>query len=108
MPSTSYLKRRSAVYYAQLAVPLDVQAAIGRAVLLKSLETRELRVASDHPIYVRWSLMHGTVHPSFEWRARGPEDWRVRPADGFPTRYEEKAVAAGRPPAYLRFVRRPR
>jgi tRNA (guanine-N7-)-methyltransferase len=68
----------------------------------------ELRVASDHPIYVRWALMHGTVHPQFQWLARTPDDWRVRPADGFPTRYEEKAISAGRPPAYLRFVRRAR
>jgi len=68
----------------------------------------ELRVASDHPIYVRWALMHGAAHPLFQWTAQDPDDWRVRPADGFPTRYEEKAVAAGRPPAFLRFVRRQR
>ena len=68
----------------------------------------ELRVASDHPVYVRWTLQHAPVHPAFIWRVHGPDDWRLRPADGFPTRYEEKAVAAGRPPAYLTFVRRRR
>ena len=68
----------------------------------------ELRVASDHPVYVRWALTHGTDHPLFQWQARSPADWRERPADGFATRYEEKAVTAGRPPVHLRFLRRPR
>lgn len=68
----------------------------------------ELRVASDHPVYVRWCLRHAPVHPDFTWMVEGPDDWRLRPADGFPTRYEQKAIAAGRPPHYLRFARRPR
>lgn len=68
----------------------------------------ELRVASDHPVYVRWALAHGTDHPLFRWHAQGPEDWRTRPVDGFATRYEEKAIAAGRPPTFMRFIRRPR
>jgi tRNA (guanine-N7-)-methyltransferase len=68
----------------------------------------ELRVASDHPVYVRWCLQHGPVHPDFVWPVTGPHDWQVRPTDGFPTRYEQKAIVAGRPPTYLRFVRRPR
>ena len=68
----------------------------------------ELRVASDHPVYIRWCLQHGPVHPDFVWQVAGPHDWRERPADGFPTRYEQKAIEAGRPPVYMRFVRRPR
>jgi tRNA (guanine-N7-)-methyltransferase len=68
----------------------------------------ELRIASDHPVYVRWTLAHATDHPLFHWPARQPGDWRNRPADGFATRYEEKAVAAGRKPAFLRFIRKPR
>jgi tRNA (guanine-N7-)-methyltransferase len=68
----------------------------------------ELRVASDHPVYISWTLQHAPVDPAFRWKVTGPDDWRQRPADGFPTRYEEKAIAAGRPPAYLTFVRRPR
>ena len=65
----------------------------------------ELRVASDHPVYVRWTLQHATVHPALTWTAIAPEDWRLRPPDGFATRYEHKAIAAGRPPAFLRFAR---
>jgi tRNA (guanine-N7-)-methyltransferase len=47
-----------------------------------------------------------TAHPEFVWLARWPADWRERPPDWPATRYEEKARAAGRPPAFLRFVRR--
>jgi tRNA (guanine-N7-)-methyltransferase len=66
----------------------------------------ELRVASDDPGYIAWTLEHLTRSPDFEWLARGPADWRTRPEDRPPTRYEEKALNAGRKPAYLRFRRR--
>ena len=65
----------------------------------------ELRIASDDPGYVAWALEHLTRSPDFEWLARGPSDWRARPEDWPPTRYEEKAVRAGRKPVYLRFRR---
>lgn len=68
----------------------------------------ELRLATDDRDYLRWMLAHVTGHPAFEWLARGPADWRERPADWPPTRYEQKAIAAGRKPAFLRFRRRPR
>lgn len=65
-----------------------------------------LRVASDIPDYVRWTLMHAQQAPSFEWTAEGPSDWKERPADWPETRYETKARKEGRRPAYLSFVRR--
>lgn len=68
----------------------------------------ELRIASDHPVYVRWTLLHGTTHPAFQWAAKGPEDWRTRPNDSAASRYEEKALKEGRPPTYLTFRRRNR
>ncbi|SMH55567.1 tRNA (guanine(46)-N(7))-methyltransferase TrmB [Azospirillum agricola] len=68
----------------------------------------ELRLASDDMGLVRWMLEHTVKHPDFEWTARVPSDWRVRPADWPATRYEEKAIAAGRKPVFLRFVRKPR
>jgi tRNA (guanine-N7-)-methyltransferase len=68
----------------------------------------ELRLATDDPDYLAWMLERATAHPAFEWLARGPGDWRERPPDWPPTRYEEKARAAGRQPAFLRFRRRPR
>ena len=66
----------------------------------------ELRLATDDRDYLVWILEHATRHPEFEWQARGPADWRERPSDWPPTRYEEKARAAGRSPAFLRFLRR--
>lgn len=68
----------------------------------------ELRFASDHMGYVRWTLEHATRHPCFRWSARSKRDWTERPADGFETRYEAKAVRGGAACAYLTFVRRPR
>jgi tRNA (guanine-N7-)-methyltransferase len=68
----------------------------------------ELRLATDDPDYLCWMLERATIHPDFEWLVRRPDDWRQRAADWPPTRYEEKALAAGRKPAFLRFRRRPR
>lgn len=71
-------------------------------------DAAELRLATDDPGYLAWMLECATAHPEFEWLARGAADWRGRPPDWPPTRYEEKAIAAGRTPAFLRFARRPR
>ena len=68
----------------------------------------ELRVATDDGDYLCWILELLTNHPAFGWLARRPGDWRERPADWLPTRYEEKARAAGRSPVFLRFRRRRR
>jgi len=68
----------------------------------------ELRLATDDPAYLAWMLEAVTAHPEFRWTARRPADWRTRPPDWPPTRYQEKALAAGRTPAFLRFVRRAR
>jgi tRNA (guanine-N7-)-methyltransferase len=68
----------------------------------------ELRFATDDMDYLRWSLERLIGHPDFEWLARRPGDWRDRPDDWPPTRYEEKALRQGRHAIYLRFRRRPR
>lgn len=68
----------------------------------------ELRLATDDRQLSRWMLEHTWRHPDFAWTAEGPEDWRVRPADWPETRYERKALEAGRQPVFLRFRRRPR
>ncbi len=67
----------------------------------------EFRVASDHPVYIDWALLHLVGHPAFAWTAHGPEDWRQRPADSTPTRYEEKAKKQGRTPVFMNFRRVP-
>jgi tRNA (guanine-N7-)-methyltransferase len=68
----------------------------------------ELRLATDHPGYLEWMLQRVCDHPDFQWLAEGPDDWRERPPDWPPTRYEQKALSQGRRPVYLRFLRRPR
>jgi tRNA (guanine-N7-)-methyltransferase len=68
----------------------------------------ELRFATDDPGYLDWALQRLTAEPALVWQVAGPADWRRRPDDWPATRYEEKALEAGRQPAYLRFRRRPR
>ena len=68
----------------------------------------ELRLATDDGDYLSWILERVTPHPDFEWLARRPGDWRERPPDWPPTRYEAKARTTGRSPAFLRVRRRPR
>ena len=65
----------------------------------------ELRVATDHAEYAGWIVEHLARHPAFRWTARGPADWRRRPADWPATRYEGKTTAQGRRPVFLRYRR---
>lgn len=68
----------------------------------------ELRLATDDQDYLCWMLEHLAREPAFEWTARRADDWRLRPADWPPTRYEQKAIQQGRKPTFLRYRRRPR
>ena len=66
----------------------------------------ELRLATDIADYARQMLLAIRAGQGFTWMARRPRDWRERP-DGWPeTRYEQKAVRAGRKRYFLRFRRR--
>lgn len=84
---------------------LVARATLGRLAFVMR-PGAELRLATDDRDYLTWMLEHLTSNPDFVWLARGAADWRERPPDWPPTRYEEKARAAGRTPAFLRFVRR--
>lgn len=66
----------------------------------------ELRVASDDAPLIDWMLFHIRRNGCFEWQARSSADWRQRPDDWPPTRYEAKRLHG--PPVFLRFLRRPR
>ena len=66
------------------------------------------RFASDIDDYAGWTLVRAARCPVLAWTARDARDW-TRPFPGWPgTRYEAKALEAGRRPTYLEFVRRPR
>ncbi len=64
----------------------------------------ELRFASDDAGYLAYALERLMAHPAFAWTATGPSDWKTRPPDWPPTRYEAKELHG--PPVFLRFVRR--
>ena len=66
----------------------------------------ELRFASDDAPYLDWTLERLMAHPAFEWTACSAQDWKSRPPDWPPTRYEQKALKAGRQPGYFRYRRR--
>ncbi len=65
----------------------------------------ELRIATDDPGYLVWIVEHLQRCTDFAWTARGPDDWRSRPDDWPTSRYEQKALAAGRRCTYLRYRR---
>jgi tRNA (guanine-N7-)-methyltransferase len=65
----------------------------------------ELRLATDDADYARAMLETVLREPRFVWLAERSGDWLARPDDWPATRYEEKALAAGRGPVYLRFAR---
>jgi tRNA (guanine-N7-)-methyltransferase len=65
----------------------------------------KLRIASDIPDYIAWTLEHINRANLFTWQAGKPDDWRLRPADWPPSRYEQKALCEGRTPVYLSFER---
>jgi tRNA (guanine-N7-)-methyltransferase len=65
----------------------------------------ELRLATDDMGYARAMLLALRGRPELVWQAERPADWRERPADWPPTRYEQKALAAGRRCIYLRYRR---
>lgn len=65
----------------------------------------ELRIATDIGDYARTMLEAFSREPRFLWQAAGPADWRLQPADWVETKYESKAVEAGRRRYYFRFLR---
>ncbi|MBA3512645.1 tRNA (guanosine(46)-N7)-methyltransferase TrmB [Sphingomonas sp.] len=79
--------------------PLDLIAA-------KLKPGGELRVATDHPIYLEWTLVVMQRHASrFEWLAQRPLDFLESPGGWLETRYGAKSRREGRRPYYLRYRR---
>lgn len=65
----------------------------------------ELRVATDIPLLARHCLLETRRHPAFRWTAERSSDWRQPWPGWVGTRYEQKALAAGRQPIYLTLAR---
>ena len=65
-----------------------------------------LLVATDITAYADWTLAEIMHHGGFVWHAQCRADWLQAPKNWPGTRYEQKALAAGRTPHYLEFTRR--
>jgi tRNA (guanine-N7-)-methyltransferase len=67
----------------------------------------ELRIATDDPTYLDWTLMVMQRHTGqFDWLAAKPKDF-LEPSGGWiETRYGAKSRREGRRPYYLRYRRR--
>ncbi|MCJ2035919.1 tRNA (guanine(46)-N(7))-methyltransferase TrmB [Methylobacterium sp. J-068] len=63
------------------------------------------RFASDIDDYAGWTLVRAARCRDLDWTAGAASDWTRPWADWPGTRYEAKALAAGRPPSYLEFRR---
>lgn len=66
----------------------------------------ELRLATDDEDYVTWILERLLTHGGYVWQAERSSDWLNPPPDWISTRYEQKALKAGRVPTYLRFIKK--
>ena len=66
----------------------------------------ELRIGTDIGSYASAILINLARVPSLVWQAWSADDWRIRPTDWPSTRYEMKAVSAGRQCHYFRIRRR--
>ncbi|MFA4994512.1 MAG: tRNA (guanine(46)-N(7))-methyltransferase TrmB [Bdellovibrionales bacterium] len=78
----------------------DNLSRLSRALKPKAL----LRLASDHPSHIEWMRECLSIRPDFTCvyaRAEPPEDW-------IQTRYQEKAMRAGRQPFFMDYRRKER
>ena len=64
-----------------------------------------LRIASDIPDYIDWTLEHMARRPEFARTSESVERPHARPPDWPPTRYEQKAIREGRIASYLDYRR---
>jgi tRNA (guanine-N7-)-methyltransferase len=80
----------------------DMLAALARVLRAGA----EVRFATDIDDNAGWTLARALRSPDFTWRAATAQDWRRPWAGWASTRYETKALAAGRRPVYLTFVRK--
>ena len=65
----------------------------------------QLRFATDIDDYAAWTLARIQGCSAFRWGAETAQEWRTPWAGWTMTKYEAKAIAAGRRPVYLTFIR---
>jgi tRNA (guanine-N7-)-methyltransferase len=92
-PKARHRKRR--------LVSAETVAELARALRCKG----ELRIATDVGEHASAILNTVLADGSYAWVASSADDWRRRPADWPPTRYEAKALEKGSRCYYFRFRR---
>ncbi len=80
------------------AAPLDI---ISR----KMISGAELRIGTDHPVYLTHTLQVMQGRHDFVWQVECADDWTRRPEDWPDTRYEQWSLGEDRPVWYLRYLR---
>jgi len=65
----------------------------------------ELLFVTDHSDYLNWSLEQFMNTTLFKSDNLDQNSWKNPPNGWFPTRYEQKAIEAGRKPQYLKFLK---
>lgn len=65
----------------------------------------ELRIGTDHPTYMAWTMKEMQKRRDFIWTAECADDWRNPPPDWPETRYAAKAKASSTPCVYLTFLK---
>jgi tRNA (guanine-N7-)-methyltransferase len=91
-------KRR---HHARRFLSAETLAGLARAMR----KGAELRIATDIDRTAAWTLAHVLCSPDFAWDSEDASDWQ-RPWQRWSgTRYEAKAIRAGRRPVYLTFRR---
>lgn len=53
----------------------------------------KLRIATDHPDYFNWMIIHVFASKKFRWLAESKESWETEPIDHITTRYQQKSLA---------------
>ena len=69
------------------------------------LDGGELLFATDHMEYLNWSLEQFMRTPLFKNENLDQNSWENPPKGWFSTRYEQKAIQAGRRPKYIKFLK---
>lgn len=62
-----------------------------------------LQIATDHPVYKKWTLDVMHANRDFYWTAKCSDDWRNPPQDWAETKYQRKALREGRRPVFFEF-----
>ena len=64
-----------------------------------------IRISTDDYDYAKWIVRHFLNNPRFIWAACCKHDWQNQPNDHIETKYQKKALKAGRKAIFMHFIR---